>query len=71
MWTWLDSLPSVHTKYYLDRVLVRRANTELVFCLMFHWIRHTDHRLVRVSLQLAHRLRQADYWKFNTSLLKL
>ena len=28
IWTWLDSLPSVCARSYLDRVLVRRADTD-------------------------------------------
>ena len=31
----------------------------------------TDHKLVRVSLQLANRPSLAGYWKFNTSLLEI
>ena len=30
MWTWIESLPSVHARSYLDRVLARRADTEFV-----------------------------------------
>ena len=37
----------------------------------FHWIRQTNHKLVRVSLRLVNRLSLAGYWKFNTSLLEI
>ena len=60
MWTWLDSSPSAKVGSYLDRVLVRRADSDLIA-----W---TDHKLVRVSLRLANSS-LAGYWKFNTSLL--
>ena len=71
MWTWLDRSPSVHVRSYLDRVLVRRADTDFVMCPMFHYIAWTDRRLVKVSLQLANRSSLVGYWKFNTSLLKI
>ena len=70
MWTWTDSLSSVRARSYLDRILVRRADTEFVSCPIFHKIGQTDHRLVRVSLQLAYRASLARYWKFNNSLLR-
>ena len=56
---------------YLDRVLVRRADTDFVKCPMFHYVAWTYHRLVRVSLQLVNRPSLASYWKFNTSLLEI
>ena len=67
MWTWLDSSPSPKVGSYLDRVLVRRADSDFVSCLTFHLIAWTDHKLVRVSLRLANRPSLAGYWKFNTS----
>ena len=70
MWTWLDSSPSAKVDSYLDRVLVRRADIDFVSCPTFHLIEWTDHKLVRVSLQLANRPSLAGYWKFNTSLLE-
>ena len=71
MWTWLDSSPSAKVGSYLDRVLVRRADLDFVSCPTFHLIVWTDHKLVRVSLQLANRPSLAGYWKFNTSLLEI
>ena len=68
MWTWIDSSPSAKAGSYLDRVLVRRADSDFVSCPTFHLIAWTDHELVRVSLQLANRPSLAGYWKFNTSL---
>ena len=38
---------------------------------MFHYEAWTDHRLVRVSLQLAEWPSLASYWKFNSSLLEI
>ena len=70
MRTWLDSSPSAKVGSYLDRVLVRRADIYFVSCPTFHLIAWTDHKLVRVSLQLANRPSLAGYWKFNTSLLE-
>ena len=71
MWTWIGSLPSGRVRYYLNRVLVRRADSDLVACPMFHWLGRSDHKLVRVSLRLANRPSLASYWKFNTSLLEI
>ena len=45
MWTWLDSLPSVRARYYLDRVFVR-ADTDFVTSPMFHYVEQTDPRLL-------------------------
>ena len=56
MWTWLDSSPSAKVGSYSDRVLVKRADIDFVSCPTFHLIVRTDHKLVRVSLQLANRL---------------
>ena len=71
MWMWLDSSPSAKVGSYLDRVLVRRADSDVVNCPMFHLIAWTDYKLVRVSLQLANKPSLASYWKFNTSLLEI
>ena len=71
MWTCLDSSPSAKVGSYLDRVLVRRADTDFVSCPTFHLIAWTDHKLVRVSLRLANWPSLAGYWKFNTSLLEI
>ena len=71
MWTWLGSSSSGQIWSYLDSVLVRRANSDLVACPTFHWLGRTDHKLVRVSLRLANRPSLVSYWKFNTSLLEI
>ena len=71
MWTWLDSSPSAKVGSYLDRVLVRRDDSNCVNCPTFHLIAWTDHKLVTVSLLLAKRPNLAGYWEFNTSLLKI
>ena len=52
MWTWRGSSPSGQIRSYLDRVLVRRADSDLVNYPTFHWLGRTDHKLVRVSLRL-------------------
>ena len=75
MWTWLDSSPSAKVGSYLDRVLIRRADSDFVSCPMFHLIAWTDHKLVRVSLRLANRLLVwpatgssiPPYWRYGTS----
>ena len=46
MWTWLDSSPSAKVGFYLDRVLVSRADIDFVSCPTFHLIAWTDHKLV-------------------------
>ena len=71
MLTWLDSSPSAKVGFYLDRVLVRRADIDFVCCPTFHLIAWTHHKLARVSLRLADRPSLAGYWKFNTSLLEI
>ena len=70
-WTWLDRSPSAKVGSYLDRVLTRRADIDFVSCPTFHLIAWTNHKLIRVSLQLAKRPSLAGYWKFNTSLLEI
>ena len=69
MWTWIGNSPSGQVRSYLDRMLVRRADSDLVTCPTFHWLGLTDHKPVRVSLRLVHRPSLASYWKFSTSLL--
>ena len=71
MWTWIGSSPSGLVRSYLDRVLVRRADSDLVAYPTFHWFGLTDHKLVRVSLQLANRPSLTSYWKFNISLREI
>ena len=70
-WTWLGDSLSGQIRSYLNRVLVRRADSDFVTCPTFHWIGQTDHKLVRVSLRLVNRPSLAGYWKFNTSLLEI
>ena len=53
MWTWLDSSPSAKLGSNLDIIFVS--------CPTFHLIALTDHKLVRVSLQLANRPSMAGY----------
>ena len=48
-----DSSPSVRVRSYLDRVLVKRADTDFVKCPTFHYVAWSDHKLVKVSLWLA------------------
>ena len=67
MWTWIGNSPSGQVRSYLDKVLVRRADSDLVTCPMFYWLGRTDHKLVRVSLRFVNRPSLASYWKFNTS----
>ena len=71
MWTWLDSSPSAKVGSYLDRVLVRRADSDFVSCPALHLIAWTDRKPVSVSLRIANRPSLAGYWKFNTSLLEI
>ena len=71
MWTWFGSSPSGLVRSYLNRVLVRRADNDLVSCPTFRWLEQTDHKLVWVSLWLLNRPSLAGNWKFNTSLMKI
>ena len=52
---WQVSSPAVRVRSYLDRMLVRKADTDFVTCPTFYYVAQTDHRLVRVSLWLANR----------------
>ena len=71
MWTCIGNSPSGQIRSYLDRVLVRRADSDLVTCPTFHWLGRCDHKLVRVSLRFVNRPSLASDWKFNSSLLKI
>ena len=71
MWTWIGNSPSYQIRSYLDRVLVRRADSDLVTCPTFHWLGRTNHKLVRISLRLVNRPSLAHYWKLNTSLVEI
>ena len=51
MWTWIGSSPSGQVRSYLERVLVSRADSDLVACPTFLWLGRSDHKLVRVSMQ--------------------
>ena len=64
-------LPSAKEGYYLDRVLVRRADCDFVSCPTLHLKALTDHKLVRINLRLANRPSLAGYWKFSISLLEI
>ena len=55
----------------LSRQSVRRADSDFVTCLTFHYVGQTDHKHVKASLQLANRHSLVGYWKFNTSLLEI
>ena len=46
MLTPLDSSPYVHARSYLDRVLVRRADTNFAACPTFHYVAWTDDKLL-------------------------
>ena len=52
MWTWIDSSPSVRIRTYLDRVLVRRADTKLPF----HWSDEPGPQLVENWLEVRARI---------------
>ena len=67
----IDSLPSVHIRAYLNRVLIWPADSDFVSCPTFYWIEFTYHILVGVSLRLENRPSLTGYWKFNTSLLEI
>ena len=61
MWTWLDSALSAKVGFYLDRMLVRRADHDFDSCPSFHLIALNNHKLVRVSLWLVNRPSLASY----------
>ena len=46
---------------------VRRAESDFVSCPTFHLIAWTDHKLVRVSLQLATGTSIPPYLRYGTS----
>ena len=71
MWTWARSSSPIDNRSYIDRVLVRRADTDFISCPTFHGnLGYTDHKLVRARIRLTDRPSLAGYWKFNLSYLK-
>ena len=70
MWIWAHSWSSLSDRSFLDRVLIRRADVDLIFCSMFQWLNMADHKLVMISLCLGSRPQLAGYWKFNAFLLE-
>jgi len=68
MWTWTNRRPSDPIKSYLDRVLVRRADVDILDCPVFHLYAWSDHKLLTVALRLNDRPRLVSYWKLNTSV---
>ena len=70
MWTWTPSSLSGPVKSYLDRLLVRRVDVDFISCPTFHWLGHSDHKLLLARMQLGDRARRASHWKFNVSLLE-
>ena len=69
MWTWALRWPSLRVVSYLDRMLVRRVDLDLLDCPTFHRLDYSDHKLVCARVVLENRPRLAGYWKFNLSLL--
>ena len=70
MWTWTHSSPSVMHFSYIDRMLVRRADSDFLTCPSFHSLGHSDHKLVLARMQLGTRTSLASYWKCNSSVLE-
>lgn len=54
---------------YIDRVLVRRVDPDLLYCLTLHFVDYSDLKLVCARMALKSRFRTAGNWKFNASLL--
>ena len=71
MWTWFGNSPSGLIWSYHDRVLVRKADSDLITCPTFNWLGLTDHKPVWVSVRLVNRPCLSSDWKFNTSLLEI
>ena len=70
-WTWTARGASAQLFSYLDRVLVRRVDLELLGCPSLKAFKNYDHRLVWVNIKLdSVNVRRSGYWKFNTSLLR-
>ena len=72
MWTWTNSAPSVNTlKFsYIDRMLVRRADSDFLTCPEFNDLGHADHKFGLARLLLGTKASLANYWKFNSSILE-
>ena len=71
MWMWTCKLHSISRRFYLYRVIFRRADKNFVSCPMFRWVRLTNHKMVVVSLLLINMPRLTENWKFNNSLLEI
>ena len=71
VWTWTGRRGSgpMQLSSYIDRFLVRRVDVGVLDCPSFHNIVYSDHRLVRVRVNLDRpKPKLAGYWKLNTSL---
>lgn len=54
---------------YIDQVLIRRVGVQFLGCPRVHSIVYTDHKLVRVRINLGKaKPRMARFWKFRTSV---
>ena len=70
-WTWTGRGASGQLSSYLDRVLVRRVNLDLLGSPSFNVFENYDHRFVWVNIKIDRvRIRMSGYWKLNASLLE-
>lgn len=67
MWAhkWLSTLVAG----YLDGILARSADLDLLDYSTFYWLGHTDQKLVCARVALASMPRLAEHSKFNSFLV--
>ena len=70
-WTWTGRGASGQLSSYIDRVLVRRVDLDLIGGPSFQAYNNFDHRFVYFKIRLDRpKVRMSGYWKFNASLLE-
>lgn len=66
VWTWSNSNGS--SRSYLDWIIVRKLDKDIVRSSYFYHIYYTDHNFVTCRLDLNRlRLQESNYWKLNKS----
>lgn len=68
MWTWTSNFPSTQVISYLDKMLVRNVNVDLLDCPTFAWLGYLEHKLVFVRMALGARPKTSGHRKDSLSL---
>lgn len=68
MWTCALKWPSLQVASYLEILLVRRDELDLLDCSKFHLLYYSDYRSVCAQMVLGSRPSLAGHWRFKVSL---